>query len=206
MLSLMIDTSNRYLLIAMAKDGVLFDKIQEEGSRRQSENAIPYIERMLDQHGLELFDFDEIIVTQGPGSYTGVRVGLTIAKTLKAVSPVEVKMVSSLAAFAGTEGKKIALIDARSQKVFVGVYNQGVLQGSEQMVAISDFDAFKAKYPDYDIVGDGALVNVACQEVDLASHMLALGKITTPVGSVHELLPRYIKDVEAKIQWQPSEA
>ena len=119
MKSLLIDTSNRYLVIAAYQDGVLLTGIQEEGSKKQSEYAIPYIERILNEHQLELFDFDEIIVTRGPGSYTGVRVGMTIAKTIKTVHPIDVKMISSLHAYAGSHGKKISVIDARSKKAIV---------------------------------------------------------------------------------------
>ena len=74
MKSLLMDTSNRYLVIAAYEDGKLLTGIQEEGSKKQSEYAIPYIENVLNQHHLELFDFDEIIVTRGPGSYTGLRI------------------------------------------------------------------------------------------------------------------------------------
>ena len=132
MKSLLMDTSNRYLVIAAYEDGKLLTGIQEEGSKKQSEYAIPYIEKILNEHQLELFDFDEIIVTRGPGSYTGVRVGMTIAKTIKTVHPVNVKMVSSLHAYAGMEGKKISVIDARSKKAFVACYENGQAKNGQE--------------------------------------------------------------------------
>lgn len=198
MKSLVLDTSNRYLVVAIYVDGQQLACIQEEGSKRQSENAIPYIEKLMNAHDMELFDFDEIIVTRGPGSYTGERVGLTIAKTLKTVHPVDVKMISSLQAYAGTMGKKIAVLDARSHKIFVAAYVQGQLLDEEKMIEIDDFENWKQSYPGFEVVGQTEVISYPDQPVDLAENLYALGCQTQPVNSVHELLPTYIKEVEAK--------
>lgn len=203
MYSLVMDTSNRYLVIAMYKDGHLLDAISEVGSKRQSENAIPYIQKLLDQQHLELFDFDELIVTCGPGSYTGERVALTIAKTLKTVHPYNVKMISSLAAYAGVNGKKISVIDARSQKVFVGVYENGQPLEAEQMIAIADFEVLLSRYPDFEVVGESDVVGHEVKEVCLYQNIYDLSQMVQPVESVEKLVPRYIKDVEAKKIWHP---
>lgn len=203
MKSLILDTSNRYLVVAMYEDDVLLDAKMEEGSKRQSENAIPYIADMLAHLHLELFDFEEVVVTCGPGSYTGERVGLTIVKTWKTVHDVQVKMISSLAAYAGSSGKKISVIDARSKKVFVGVYQDGQPEIPEQMIDIAAFPSFLQQYPDYEVVGETDVVGLASHPVCLYANMHELAKQMAPVQSVHELLPRYIKDVEAKKIWQP---
>ena len=50
MLSLVMDTSNQYLLVALFENGELLDSIIELGSKRQSENAIPYLEKLLTKH------------------------------------------------------------------------------------------------------------------------------------------------------------
>ena len=205
MKSLLMDTSNRYLVIAAYEDGKLLTGIQEEGSKKQSEYAIPYIEKILNEHHLELFDFDEIIVTRGPGSYTGVRVGMTIAKTIKTVHPVSVKMISSLHAYAGMEGKKISVIDARSKKVFVACYEDGKVVHNESLIDIADFAAFKEDYKDYIVVGDAHLVGEKNKDICLYEQMYELSKSISPVNSVHELVPTYIKDIEVKQIWQPSE-
>lgn len=205
MKSLLIDTSNRYLVIAAYNDGQLIEGIQEEGSKKQSEYAIPYIEKILNDHQLELFDFDEVIVTRGPGSYTGVRVGMTIAKTLKTVHPVNVKMISSLQAYAGLKENCISVIDARSKKIFVAVYHNGEIVQPECLMDIADFASFKEKYQNYVVVGDTHLVNEGSVDVCLYENMYELSKNIQPVSSVHELIPTYIKDIEVKQIWQPSD-
>ena len=205
MRSLLIDTSNRYLVIAAYEDDQLLKGIQEEGSKKQSEYAIPYIEAILNEHHMELFDFDEIVVTRGPGSYTGVRVGMTIAKTIKTVHPVRVKMISSLQAYAGMAKKTISVIDARSKKVFVGVYDNGEELEKECLMDISDFASFYKQYPDFQVVGDASLVGFEGHDVCLYENMHHLAKICKEVESVHDLKPTYIKDIEVKQIWQPSD-
>ena len=99
MISLVMDTSNSYLAVGLYQDNVCLEAFQEKGSRRQSEKAIPTLKEVLDRHHIALKDVNEMIITSGPGSYTGVRVAMTIAKTLAAVSDVRIKSVSSLAAY-----------------------------------------------------------------------------------------------------------
>ena len=152
-----------------------------------------------------MFDFDEIIVTRGPGSYTGVRVGMTIAKTIKTVHPIDVKMISSLHAYAGSHGKKISVIDARSKKVFVACYEDGKVVHNESLIDIADFAAFKEDYKDYIVVGDAHLVGEENKDICLYEQMYELSKSISPVNSVHELVPTYIKDIEVKQIWHPSE-
>lgn len=197
MLSLIMDTSNQYLLVALYENGQCLESIQELGSKRQSENAIPYLEALLKKHHKELLDVDEMIITRGPGSYTGVRVAMTIAKTLSVISKVKIKVISSLAAYAGVESA-IAVIDARSQKVFVGVYQQGESLMDEQMISIKDFASFQQKYSDFKVVGQSEIVGYPKVDVDLAENIYQLSLHMDPIDNVDALVPCYLKDVEAK--------
>ncbi len=132
MLSLIMDTSNQYLLVSLYEDGVCLETIQELGSKKQSENAIPYLAKLLNKYNKKLLDVEEMIITKGPGSYTGERVAMTIAKTLSVIAPVKIKAISSLAAYAGYESC-ISVIDARSKKIFVCIYENGKPLMNEQL-------------------------------------------------------------------------
>ncbi len=197
MTSLIMDTSNQYLMVALYEDGQCLESIQEMGSKRQSENAIPYLASLLEKHHKELLDIDEMILTRGPGSYTGERVAMTIAKTLSVIAPVKIKAVSSLAAYAGKD-KCVSVIDARSQKVFVGVYNHGQALIEEELLPIADFAKFMNDYPDYQVVGQSEVVNYPTQAVDLAKNMYEIAQNIQPIENVDALVPCYLKDVEAK--------
>ena len=197
MISLVMDTSNSYLAVGLFKDNMCLEAFQEKGSRRQSEKAIPTLKEVLDRHHIALKDVNEMIITSGPGSYTGVRVAMTIAKTLAAVSDVRIKSVSSLAAYAGMN-QALSVIDARGHKVFVGVYENGLPLIKEQVVALEDFAQLRAEYEDFELVGEVGCLGLDEKECDLCANIYALGQMADPIKNVDLLVPTYIKDVEAK--------
>lgn len=197
MISLVMDTSNSYLAVGLYQDNVCLEAFQEKGSRRQSEKAIPTLKEVLDRHHIALKDVNEMIITSGPGSYTGVRVAMTIAKTLAAVSNVKIKSVSSLAAYAGMN-QALSVIDARGHKVFVGVYENGLPLMKEQVMTLEDFAQFRAEYEDFELVGEVGCLGLNEKECDLCANIYALGQMADPIKNVNLLVPTYIKDVEAK--------
>ena len=197
MLSLIMDTSNQYLMVALFEDGRLLESIVELGSKKQSENAIPYLENLLKKHNKELLDVNEVVITRGPGSYTGVRVAMAIAKTLSVISPIQLKTISSLAIYANKD-KCVSVLDARSKKVFVCAYENGKAVCDEQLVAISDFESFMESYKGYSVVGQSELVGYPQVETDLALNMYRLSQYEECIEHIDALVPTYIKDVEAK--------
>lgn len=197
MTSLIMDTSNQYLMVALYEDGKCLESIQELGSKKQSENAIPYLASLLEKHHKELLDIDEMIITKGPGSYTGERVAMTIAKTLSVIAPIKIKAISSLKAYAGMN-KCVSVIDARSQKVFVGVFNEGKEIIKEQLVSIDEFNSFMKDYNDYMVVGQCDVVAYPNKEIDLGNNLYELSKDEEAIDNVDALTPYYLKDVEAK--------
>ena len=197
MISLVMDTSNSYLAVGLFKDNMCLEAFQEKGSRRQSEKAIPSLKEVLDRHHIALKDVNEMIITSGPGSYTGVRVAMTIAKTLAAVSDVRIKSVSSLAAYAGMN-QALSVIDARGHKVFVGVYENGLPLIKEQVMTLEDFTQLRAEYEDFELVGEVGCLGLDEKEWDLCANIYALGQMADPITNVDLLVPTYIKDVEAK--------
>ena len=197
MISLVMDTSNSYLAVGLFKDNMCLEAFQEKGSRRQSEKAIPSLKEVLDRHHIALKDVNEMIITSGPGSYTGVRVAMTIAKTLAAVSDVRIKSVSSLAAYAGMN-QALSVIDARGHKVFVGVYENGRPLIKEQVMTLEDFTQLRAEYEDFELVGEVGCLGLDEKECDLCANIYALAQMADPIKNVDLLVPTYIKDVEAK--------
>lgn len=197
MISLVMDTSNSYLAVGLYQDNVCLEAFQEKGSRRQSEKAISTLKEVLDRHHIALKDVNEMIITSGPGSYTGVRVAMTIAKTLAAVSDVRIKSVSSLAAYAGMN-QALSVIDARGHKVFVGVYENGLPLIKEQVMTLEDFAQLRAEYGDFELVGEVGCLGLDEKECDLCANIYALGQMADPIKNVDLLVPTYIKDVEAK--------
>lgn len=197
MKTIVMDSANKYLVVALYEDGKCIEKIQEIGNRRQSEYAIVYLEKLLNKYHLKVLDFDEMVITIGPGSYTGVRVALTIAKTIAATSAIKIKVISSLKAMAGMN-KAISILDARSQKIFIGVYNQGIAVIKDKMIELKQLDQYINEFKDYEIVGDLSLIDKVDKEIDLADNIYKLSQMEDYIDDTDNLVPEYIKDVEAK--------
>lgn len=197
MKTLIMDTSNVYLVVALYIDGQCMEKIQEKGNRKQSENALLYTKNILEKQHLSMKDLDEMVITIGPGSYTGVRVALTIAKTIGTLSNVKIKVVSSLLAYAGNEAI-ISILDARSKKVFLGVYNNGQALLEEQLLTIEEVPMILSQYPDYKVVGDVQLIGMEPLPVDLSQNIYDVSRQVEVVEQIDALVPTYIKEVEAK--------
>ena len=78
--SLILDSSDKYLEVSVAVDNKIVIRTAYECWQKQSENMIPEIDKALKEANIKPKEINEILVTVGPGSYTGVRIALTVAK------------------------------------------------------------------------------------------------------------------------------
>lgn len=126
MITLYIDTSSSYLYSGIVKDSNLLVEIQEKLGQNLSEVALPKIVEMFDKKNLSAKDIDKIIVVNGPGSFTGIRVGLTIAKVFAWSLNIPITTITSLEAMANSINSDkllVPLIDARHGCVYAAIYN-----------------------------------------------------------------------------------
>ena len=93
---LLLDSSNTSLTVALGNKDSLIDEISYEAWQTQSEHMIPEINNLLDKHSVSRNDIIGVMVSIGPGSYTGVRIALTIAKVIALALKVNVYPVSAL--------------------------------------------------------------------------------------------------------------
>ena len=126
MISLFIDTSDSDVSIAIIKEGNLINLIQESIPNEHSIYTVKYIDEILKKSNLEPNSIDNIMVVSGPGSFTGLRIGLTIAKTYAYLLKKDIILVSSLKMLAlSTEGEYIlSLIDAKHDNYYLGLYDK----------------------------------------------------------------------------------
>ena len=76
---LLIETSTALLSTAIAEDGKVVCCLESDELRSQASMTAVFIDRMLKEQGLRVKDFDAVAVSKGPGSYTGLRVGVSTA-------------------------------------------------------------------------------------------------------------------------------
>lgn len=125
---LYIDTSTNYLYSALWEDNQVVESINTKLDKALSVFTLQKISELLLNHQLEPKDIDKIIVVNGPGSFTGIRVGVTIAKVYACSLKIPVTTISSLQAMALSIKKetayKIPIIDARRGYVYSSIYDQ----------------------------------------------------------------------------------
>lgn len=192
-ISLFIDTSTKYLCVGIAKDNKVIYKVQEEALQKQSELTIPFLQKALKENSLTLNDISEVNVTIGPGSFTGIRIGMCIAKVLASMNNIPLKAISSLNAYA-SNGKQIVILDAKAKRVYLGIYNNNEKVIDETVVEIETFKEMLKDYPDYEIVLDSHLINQESKDIDVIENMNRISINTKPIENVDSLVPIYLKD------------
>lgn len=126
MIWLGIDTANAPLSVALIKDGQILVENTSTLPVNHSLQAMPAIEELFAKAKMKPSEIDGIAVAEGPGSYTGVRIGVTIAKTLAWTLEKKLVGVSSIQALAMNvslyEGIICPVIDARRNHLYAGAY------------------------------------------------------------------------------------
>lgn len=142
-----LDTSSNYLYTAILEDTKVISGIKEKLERDLSRLALFKIEEMFKNNNMDLNDIEKIIVVNGPGSFTGVRIGLTIAKTISWAKKIPIIQISSLEAMALSSDSKynytVPAIDARRNYVFATIYdnvNKSFIL-KEQYISINTLEA-----------------------------------------------------------------
>lgn len=126
---LAIDTSTMISTVTIANDTEILGDFNVNQSKTHSESLVPMIETLLSLLGMTIKDIDKFIIAQGPGSFTGLRIGMTVAKTLAQIEKKDLVTISTLKAMAaGSTSKraKLPLIDARSTRVYGALYDENL--------------------------------------------------------------------------------
>ena len=194
MLSLILDSANKELGVALAQDGTLLDEIRYEARQRQSELMIPEIENIFKKNHVNPKDVGEILVTVGPGSYTGVRIALTIAKVYGYALNIPVYAFSSLEVLADLEKPSICLINARSNRSYFAVYEKGNVLVNDQVLTNDEVIKYVNEHKDYVICGETSYLDLVSENSDVLKNMFALKNDSYKVENILKLKAVYLKD------------
>jgi len=215
-----LDTSTSWVSLALASsNGVIAEQV--EGPPQKQSQLLPgMVHQLLAAQNVPIQSLTGLVVGLGPGSFTGLRVGLATAKGLAYALKLEVVGVSSLAAVALdalgqlAEGSRVATVAvARRDELYVGIYQRTgagvVLSVPEQAVMVPDVPAYLAAHGDFPVAGPAletyrqALVSVGMTassllpgyEVPSARALLSLAtfKGAFDAQSLFALEPHYIK-------------
>ncbi len=124
---LYLDTSSSFLYAAILEDDKVIEQIKDQLGNNLSSHTLPRVEEMLKINNVKVDDIGKIICVNGPGSFTGIRIGLTIAKTMAWAKKIPIVAISSLEAMAlssdGDYNYVVPAIDARRHFVYSTIYD-----------------------------------------------------------------------------------
>ncbi len=194
--TLLLDSSNTLLAIGLLSDGKFIYRQSYYAWQRQSELMIPEIEKAFKETNISFLNIDEVMVTKGPGSYTGVRIALTIAKTIATVNPIiKCKAISSLMALGCKTESYISLINARSNRSYIAIYEKGKCILNDQIVTNEEALLLIEKYKRNGFVlkGDLEYLNLE-SDYEILDGMASYIDIIEVENDILKLKPLYLKD------------
>ncbi len=222
---LAIDTSNHPLGIAIIDGQKVIGEYITNVKKNHSVRVMPAIEKLLRECELTPQDLTKIVVAKGPGSYTGVRIGVTIAKTMAWALNIPLVGVSSLAVLAATAGRYFngflsPLFDARRGQIYTGLYRfaEGKLTVVEEdrIILAKDWAAYlKELHQPVLLIGNDLSIHreVFAEELgqqavfaEMTEHnprpaeLALLGK-DLDGEEIHTFVPNYIRLAEAEAKW-----
>ncbi len=126
MISLFIDTSSADVSIAVVKDNKILANITKTIPNEHSIYTTSYLDEIIKKSGIRNEDIDVVMVVDGPGSFTGLRIGITIAKVFAYLLKKEIICISSLKmrALSFKHDYCLSLIDARNNNYYLGLYDK----------------------------------------------------------------------------------
>ena len=197
MITLFIDTSLSDVSIALLKDNKIISKIVKSIPNEHSKYALIYIDEVLKKANINPNEVNNIMVVNGPGSFTGIRIGLTIAKVYAYLLNIKVTLISSLKTLAlSEEGEYIlSLIDARNNNYYLGLYDNNYKEVIEEHFSnIEEVKNLLEEYKNIKVVSNSK-INV---EKYTKIEELDIEKIVTYYQykeqvNAHQVLPNYLK-------------
>lgn len=209
---LSIDTSTMISSVTVMIDGKIVGDYSINQEKTHSESLLPMIQEMLKSLDMNIREIDRIAVAKGPGSFTGLRIGMTTAKTIAQVLGTEIVGISTLKALANqvlTLKHVVPIIDARAGRVYYSIYKNRREVVQENLIYL---DELLKTLPnkDYLFVGDGISKNRALLEeggFEIANESLnrcigrslcELANRTDRIDDVYTLAPEYIRKSQAQ--------
>ena len=206
---LCIDTSSKICGVAILEDTKLINKKQLNNGLTHSETLMPIIKEVLDISNITLKDIDLIVCDVGPGSFTGLRIGIATVKAFSDSLNIPCVGISSLEVLAyniKTEGLICSTIDCRNDNCYFALYelNNGNYQVLEETSGKSDkevLELLNLKYSGKSItfIGDGLEEKSTNFKIDVENLGIAgYKKFIANNKQGEEILPLYLRKPQAE--------
>ena len=209
---LAFDTSSKALSLAILEDKQVLAETTINIKKNHSITLMPAIDFLMASLDWTPKDLDRIVVAEGPGSYTGLRIAVATAKTLAHTLNIELVGMSSLLSLVPRqqEGLLVPLMDARRNNVYAGFYENAKPVMPEAHLSFAEVLEKVTDAEQVTFVGEvGPFVEQIQEQLPQASYQeplpnaatLALWAWDKKADSLHDFVPNYLKRVEAEENW-----
>ena len=197
---LVIDTSSSYVTVSIINNNTIVHEFKKKIDNDIASKIMSIINMELTESNIDIKEIEKIFVVNGPGSFTGVRIGVTIAKTIAWALNIKVVPLSSLELMATTNSNKefiVPLIDARRGNVYAGVYDADLNSVTDdKLVSVSEilrYDNSEYTFVSYDEIKG---IDTIKPDTDV---LKIVNKHINDEGMIaHQLKPNYLKLTEAE--------
>lgn len=215
---LSIDTASNLCTVALLENENCIKEIIVDDARNHSEKIMPVIEQALKETNLNIQDINLIVCDKGPGSFTGIRIGVGTVLAFQDSLNIPCVGISSLEALAYNikqNGLICSLIDAKNNNVYYGLFklenNEYTQINNFEFKSISDVITLLKKYQTpITFVGDGTILHkdflrnnlencLFCSQNELSSYSLGLAGLNSyKKGIQTSLMPLYLRKSQAE--------
>ena len=198
MISLFVDTALSYIRLALFKDDFLIDSINEKCEKNMSSLFDLKVRDLFQRNSLSLNQVNKIYTVTGPGSFTGIRVGMTFSKVLAMAQNIKITPISELQVLASTSsnGLKASIIDARRGYVYAGIYNNDLDNVLEDRYIL--LDDFLNMCNDVEYISYDSFEHISTSEPKIDFQLLINKNIDKKQIDHQVLIPNYLKLTEAE--------
>lgn len=190
MIRIFFDVSTNLMFVGLSENENLIDTSHRVSNQDHAKYLVDRIDNLLIRNQYTINDVDEIIVGVGPGSYTGIRIAVTVAKTLGYAKNILVKTISSLYFLSSDyEDKVCAMIDARRGFVFAQIHENEKIILKDTYISLEELtlnDDYKE--------AQSVLINEETYKVNINKIL----KLSNEVNDIHDLVPNYLRKTQAE--------
>lgn len=204
MISLFLDSSDKRIIISILKDLEIIKEIIEDNDNNLSKRFLPLIDSALTDTDLTLQDINKIFIVTGPGSFTGVRIGVDIAKVMAYSLNIEIIPISELELLSTTDTKKdfvVSYIDARRGYVYAGMYDNNLNSIlKDEYISLEKLNNKIRRHTSFDRVSYVSyydnIEGTSFPKIDVTK--IVKKHIEDKSINPHEIVPNYLKRTEAE--------
>jgi len=201
MIILGIDTATRFASVAIVQDGVVLTEATGDG-RGHGSDLLVLVDAVCVGAAIGAHDLDAVAVGAGPGSFTGLRIGMATAKGIAFAAKCPLWAVSSLAALARGPGKNVGVLDAKRGEVYAGIYVDGVLAEPERVLPPGELFAWAGEATYHGDAAYPELAPLALRAATPSARAVAeLALAGARIDVVTSGTPSYIRPSEAEVKY-----